>query len=328
MKTPLLLIAATGAIVAGLGGYAVLGNTTPESDAGSDVAVTTAGFDQPGSRSVSQDPPRRQRLDDDDDSDDRYEHDDDDRPYRNQYRQGERRGQPVRGRGAPGPQCGGYVDADSDGVCDECARTPRGCSAGPNANVTADPYPGMPTVQDYERATTLANMQAAFNGESNAHAKYLGYAEKADEEGYAGVASLFRAAAEAESIHAENHAEVIRQLGAKPEMTIKPAQVRTTRENLEDAISGESYEWDVMYPGMLSRARRDRDRAALRSFNFAMTAKRDHAKFYRAALADLDNWQTARSFFVCTVCGETVDKIDFTKCPSCFVKVDEYIEVK
>lgn len=317
MKTPLLLIATAGAIVVGLGGYAILGNATPTSDAESEVAVTNVGFERSSSQSPSQDAPRRQRWDDDDD---------DRRPYRNPYRQGERRGQ--QGRGAPGPQCGGYVDADSDGVCDECSRTPRGCSAGPNADVSADPYPGMPTIQDYERATTLANMQTAFNGESNAHAKYLAYAKKADEEGYAGVAALFRAAAAAEGIHAENHAEVIRQLGAKPEMTIKTAEIRTTRENLEDAISGESYEWDVMYPGMLSRARRDRDRAALRSFNFAMTAERDHAKFYRAALADLDNWQTPRSFFVCTVCGETVDKIDFKKCPSCFVKVDEYIEVK
>lgn len=327
MKSPLLLIAAAGAIAASLSTYAVLGNDAPAPDAEAVVAVTNAGSDQPASWAPNQDPPRRERSDDDDDDDHEEidNDDDDDRPYRNQYRHGERRGR--QARGTSGPQCSGYVDADNDGVCDECSRTPRGCFAGPNADLSDDPYPGMPVAQDYERATTLENMQTAYNGESNAHAKYLAYAEKANEEGYAGVAALFRAAAEAESVHAENHAEVIRQLGAKPEMTIKPATIRTTRENLEDAISGESYEWDVMYPGMLSRARRDRNRAALRSFNFAMTAERDHAKFYRAALEDLDNWQTPRSFFVCTVCGETVDKIDFKKCPSCFVKADEYIEV-
>lgn len=252
--------------------------------------------------------------------------DDDDRPYRNAYRQG--RGQGAgRGGARSGAWCTGYADANGDGVCDNCSRTPRGCPAGPQARTDLDPYAGLSTTQDYERQTTLDNMQAAFNGESNARAKYLAFAEKADEEGYAGVASLFRAAATAEGVHAENHAEVIRQLGGTPSATIEDVKVGTTRDNLESAIAGESYEWDVMYPGMLSRARLDRDRAALRSFNFAMTAERDHARLYRAALADLDNWKIQRDFFVCTVCGETVDKIDFKKCPSCFVKVDEYVKV-
>jgi rubrerythrin len=170
-------------------------------------------------------------------------------------------------------------------------------------------------------------MQAAFQGESNAQAKYLAFAAKADEEGYAGVASLFRAAAAAEGIHAENHAEVIRQLGAKAVATIAEVKVATTRENLETAISGESYEWDVMYPGMINRARRDRERAAIRSFNFAMTAERSHATFYRAALADMDSWKSKRDFFVCGVCGETVAQLDFTKCPSCFSPVKEYRKV-
>lgn len=262
---------------------------------------------------------------------------DDARPYRRQYRQFDGRGPgaglgggPGRGTGAGpggGPSCAGYVDDDKDGICDHCGRTTTGCPRAPGATTTRGVYPDLPTAQHYESQSTLENMQAAFQGESNAQAKYLAFAAKADEEGYAGVASLFRAAAAAEGIHAENHAEVIRQLGAKAVATIAEVKVATTRENLETAISGESYEWDVMYPGMINRARRDRERAAIRSFNFAMTAERSHATFYRAALADMDSWKSKRDFFVCGVCGETVAQLDFTKCPSCFSPVKEYRKV-
>lgn len=333
MKLPLPLAVAAGVCVAGLGGYAVLhsASPSPETQPGTVASRTTlvrdadqpATSDQPGQGRPHDDDDHRAGLDDD--HDDRYD-DDDDRPYRNTYRQVDAPGR-IGPPANAGPACRQYQDEDADGVCDSCARTPRGCSAGPNAEISADPYPGMPTTQDYERQSTLENMQAAFNGESNAQAKYLAFAEKAEEDGYAGVAALFRAAAEAEGFHAANQAEVIRQLGGKAEAKIEPVSIGTTRENLESAIEGESYEWDVMYPGMLSRARLDRARAAIRSFNFAMTAERDHARFYRAALADLDGWQEPRAFFVCTVCGETVDRIDFKKCPSCFVKVGEYVRV-
>src|SRR4051812_43692012 len=80
--------------------------------------------------------------------------------------------------------------------------------------------------------TTLQNMQAAFNGESNAHARYLAFSQQADKEGYADVANLFRAAARAEQIHASNHSEVIKQLGAEPKANIVAPQVELTRENL------------------------------------------------------------------------------------------------
>lgn len=90
--------------------------------------------------------------------------------------------------------------------------------------------------------TTLENMQAAFNGESNAHARYLAFAAQADKEEYGEVASLFRAAARAEEIHASNHAEVIKGMGATPIARIDAPDVKSTRENLEAAIKGESYE--------------------------------------------------------------------------------------
>nr|WP_217909465.1 rubrerythrin family protein [Desulfosediminicola flagellatus] len=101
---------------------------------------------------------------------------------------------------------------------------------------------------------TLDNLQAAYDGESNANAKYLAFAAKADEEGYGEVASLFRAAAKAEQIHMASHAKVIQEMGAVPIAKIKEAQVLTTKENLQAAIEGETYEKTMMYPEFISAA--------------------------------------------------------------------------
>lgn len=180
---------------------------------------------------------------------------------------------------------------------------------------------------EYAKNSVLENMQIAYNGESNAHNKYLKFAEKADKEGYKGVASLFRAAAAAEKIHAENHAEVIKALGAEPKATIEEVKVGMTKDNLEAAIEGESFERDTMYPGMMAAARGTRNRQAMRSLNFALYAETGHAVLYQQALADLDSWTTVRTFYVCGVCGNTVEKLGFKKCPSCFIKVDEYFKV-
>lgn len=172
--------------------------------------------------------------------------------------------------------------------------------------------------------TTLDDLQAAFEGESNAHAKYLLFAVRADEDGYGGVASLFRAAARAEEVHAQNHGRVIRALGAEPVAVIHEPEVGATAENLAAAIAGESYERDTMYPEFLARAKAGKQKDALRSFNFARTAEAEHAKLYAAALADLDGWRTARDFFVCSTCGYTTTKLDFAKCVSCFDPKEKY----
>ena len=104
-------------------------------------------------------------------------------------------------------------------------------------------------------AQTLENLQTAFNGESNANAKYIAFAKKADAEGYTKVASLFRAAARSEEIHKTNHAAVIKAMGGNPAADIKPADVKTTAENLKSAVEGETYERDTMYPGFVAEAR-------------------------------------------------------------------------
>jgi len=177
-------------------------------------------------------------------------------------------------------------------------------------------------------ATTLENLMAAFNGESNANARYAAFAKKADEEGFAGAASLFRAAARAEQVHADGHAAVIKTLGGQAKPDIKPPQVKSTKENLQAALDGETYERDTMYPDFIAVAKKENNKDALRSFNFALTAETEHAKLYGDALKNLDSWKTAKTFYVCSVCGYTTTKLDFEKCPSCFSPKDQYETIK
>ena len=172
-------------------------------------------------------------------------------------------------------------------------------------------------------------MQKAFNGERNAHARYLAFAEKAESEGYGEVASLFRAAARAENIHATNHAAVIQELGAVPQTHVEEPVVKSTRENLEAAVKGETYERDTMYPEFLNQARADRNSPAVRSLNLAKTAEAEHAKLYEAALANLEQLRGTKqvTFFVCPVCGFTSREANFPKCPSCFTPKEGFERV-
>lgn len=172
---------------------------------------------------------------------------------------------------------------------------------------------------------TLENLQTAFNGESNANAKYLAFAKKADDEGYTKVGSLFRAAARAEEIHKNNHAEVIRKMGGTPKADIKAAEVRTTAENLKGSIEGETYERDTMYTEFLAEARSSGNKEALRTFNFAKTAEGEHAKLYAEALANLADWKGGKTtFFVCSTCGFTTMNTYLQKCPVDFTPKEKF----
>ncbi len=178
------------------------------------------------------------------------------------------------------------------------------------------------------KATTLDHLNAAYSGESNAHARYVEFAKKADEEGYGQVASLFRAAVRSEEIHARNHAEVISKLGGTPKADLQKPEVKSTKENLEAAFKGEAYERDTMYPDFIKAARAENNRDAVRTFNQALSAETEHAKFYKEALDNLDAWKAGKKdFFVCPVCGYTVSKITFEKCPVCFTPKDKYEKV-
>jgi rubrerythrin len=176
---------------------------------------------------------------------------------------------------------------------------------------------------------TLDNLQTAFNGESNARARYLAFAEKADQEQYGEVASLFRAAAKAEETHAANHAVVIRKMGGTPQARIETPVVKSTKENLEAAIKGESYERDTMYPKFLKQARAEGNKDAVETFNYAKTAEGEHAKLYTDNLNALPKLKgsKAKTYYVCAVCGFTTPTLDFSKCPSCFSHKDKYEKV-
>jgi rubrerythrin len=178
------------------------------------------------------------------------------------------------------------------------------------------------------QSETLKNLQTAYNGESNAEAKYQEYAKKADEEGYHQVASLFRAAAMSEGFHARNHAAVIRSLGAEPMAEITLPEIKTTSENLDDALQGETYENAKMYADFRTQAQADGLRGAVQTFTWAQRAEAEHAKYYQAALDNLDEWKDGqKDFLVCSRCGYTTTQLDLQKCPVCSEPRDEFKEV-
>jgi len=153
---------------------------------------------------------------------------------------------------------------------------------------------------------TEQNLMDAFAGESQANRKYLAFAKKAEEEGYSQVAKLFRAAAAAETIHAHNHLRASNG-------------VKSTKENLMAAISGESYEFQKMYPQMITDAKAERQDYALRSFNMANEVEKVHAALYKKALENLGQSIVA-DYYVCSVCGYTAEGEAPDECPVCKAK--------
>ncbi|GAB6157799.1 rubrerythrin family protein [Desulfotomaculum varum] len=151
--------------------------------------------------------------------------------------------------------------------------------------------------------TTENNLKAAFAGESQANRKYLAFAAKADQEGYPAVAKLFRAAAEAEAIHALSE---LRALGA----------IKSTAENLQAAIDGETYEFTHMYPGFIQEASGEGNEQARRAFHFANEAEKVHAALYKKALAALEKKENL-DYYLCPVCGYIHENTAPDKCPIC-----------
>lgn len=150
-------------------------------------------------------------------------------------------------------------------------------------------------------------LKEAFAGESQANRKYLAFAAKADQEGYPQAARLFRAAADAETIHAHNH---LRALKA----------IRSTRENIEEAVAGESHEFKSMYPAMIAAAQTEGNKEAERSFHFANEVEKVHARLYQELLAGLAKTGESYAYYVCPVCGYTAEKAAPEACPVCGAK--------
>ncbi len=161
---------------------------------------------------------------------------------------------------------------------------------------------------------TADNLKDAFAGESQANRKYLAFAKKADEEGYEQVAKLFRAAADAETVHAHAHLRVMGGIGE-------------TKANLQEAIGGETHEFTEMYPSFIEVAEKEGNAGAEMSFKNANAVEEIHAGLYQKALDDLGSNQET-DYYVCQVCGNTVEGEAPDKCPICgapkkmFKKVD------
>jgi rubrerythrin len=154
-----------------------------------------------------------------------------------------------------------------------------------------------------EGSKTLANLKEAFAGESQANRKYLAFAAKADAEGYPQAAKLFRAAADAETVHALAHFRAM-------------DGVKSTKENLAAAVGGETFEFKNMYPGMIQTANAEGENAARVSFMNANTVEEIHANLYQRYLDNLANIPSAE-IFVCQVCGNTVETSAPDDCPVC-----------
>jgi rubrerythrin len=150
-------------------------------------------------------------------------------------------------------------------------------------------------------------LKEAFAGESQANRKYLAFAAKADQEGFPQVARLFRAAAEAETVHAHSH---LRALNA----------IRSTKENLQEAIAGETHEFKKMYPEMIEAAKAEGQKVAERSFSFANSVEKLHAQLYQKLLDGLGKPQENYPYYVCPVCGFTAEKTAPGTCPVCGTK--------
>ncbi|MBC8276098.1 MAG: rubrerythrin family protein [Chloroflexi bacterium] len=153
---------------------------------------------------------------------------------------------------------------------------------------------------------TNDNLEFAFAGESQANRKYLFFAEKAEEEGQKRIARLFRAAADAETVHARNHLRVMQG-------------IKTTKENLLTAIGGENHEFTEMYPAFIKQAEAEDQKKATDSFDLANKVEQIHHGLYQDALNMLEKGQTMElnPFYVCQYCGNTVEGKAPERCPIC-----------
>jgi rubrerythrin len=167
---------------------------------------------------------------------------------------------------------------------------------------------------DLKGTLTEKDLQKAFAGESQANRKYLAFAKQAEKEGYSQVAKLFRAAADAETVHAHNH---LRALGG----------INSTVENLQEALEGEIHEFKNMYPDMIEHAQNEGIKAGERTFRYANAVEKVHAGLYRKALDNLENIKEA-DYYVCPVCGYTCEDEAPDRCPVCNAKGSAFFKVE
>jgi rubrerythrin len=165
-------------------------------------------------------------------------------------------------------------------------------------------------------AKTDENLKAAFAGESQANRMYTAFAQKADQEGFPQIAKLFRAAAQAETVHALNHLRVM-------------GHVKSTVENLGTAFTGETYEFKQMYPGFIEDAKKEGNKQAQQSFDYANKVEAIHAGLYQKAIeaAKTKKDLPKTDIYVCPVCGNTFEGNASDTCPICWTKKEKFMKI-
>lgn len=180
------------------------------------------------------------------------------------------------------------------------------------------------------KVKTISNVKNAIIGETTASAKYAAYAEKARKEGYNKIALLFEAASKSEKIHAGNHMAVLQQLGEKMDNFTPEYEVKSTKENLQDAINGETYEVTTMYPDFIRTANDAGVNIAMLSFNYAYQTEKKHKEYYKNALQMLEKNkgnELPSKYLVCTTCGNTYDNNAPARCGISMTPKERFITI-
>lgn len=163
---------------------------------------------------------------------------------------------------------------------------------------------------------TTENLKNAFAGESQANRRYLAYSRKAEEEGFLQVAKLFKAAAEAETVHALNHLRIV-------------GEIKPTLNNLETALSGETFEFKTMYPEYLAQAKKEGNQQAAWSLDVANKVEQIHAELFSKAIEALKMKRPVApvEYYICGICGNTVEDEAPNKCPICGAPKSKFLKV-
>lgn len=186
----------------------------------------------------------------------------------------------------------------------------------------------MISVTGCKKADTLDNLKSAITGETTASAKYAAYAVKAREEKLDKIAKLFEAASQAEAIHAKKHTAVFETMGGKMDAITPQFTVKTTKENIEDAIKGESHEIDSMYPEFITAATNSQNYDAVSTFDRAFQVEKIHLELYKGALDALnkkDSNPLADTYSICPTCGNTIAGKVLADCIICGVPAADFI---
>jgi rubrerythrin len=198
-------------------------------------------------------------------------------------------------------------------------------------NETSSPSKPAANVPGSNAATkNTENLQAAFKGETTAAAKYAAYSKKAEQEGLHQVALLFKAASTSENIHANNHKAVLQESGIAVPVITPVFEVKSTRENLQDAIAGETYEVTTMYPDFLTTASTAGNQLAMMSLNYAYKTEKKHKLLYEAALTAVQNKTSntlASVFYVCPTCGNTYETTAPARCGISMTAGEKFIKI-